>query len=67
MEAIRPTYEKTLIEIEKIKVKIERTQTDISEAVDQVNKENAIMSEKSLKKERLERQSSSKEVSLEFF
>ena len=64
---MRPTYEKTLIEIEKIKVKIERTQTDMTEAVDQVNKENAIMSEKSLKKERLERQSSSIEVSLEFF
>jgi len=64
VEAMRPTYEKTLIEIEKIKVKIERTQTDMTEAVNQVNKENAIMSEKSLVKERLERQSSNIEAEI---
>ena len=59
---MKPTFEKTLIEIEKINAEIERNQREMKQAVDQVNIEKKIMTEKSLKKETLGRQVSNVEV-----
>ena len=62
VETIKPTFEKTLIEIEKINAEIERNQGEMKQAVDQVNIEKKTMTEKSLKKETLGRQVSNVEV-----
>ena len=59
---MKPTFEKTSIEIEKINAEIERNQGEMKQAVDQVNIEKKIMTEKSLKKETLGRQVSNVEV-----
>ena len=62
VETMKPTFEKTSIEIEKINAEIERKQREMKQAVDQVNIEKKIMAEKSLKKETLGRQVSNVEV-----
>ena len=59
---MKPTFEKTSIEIEKINAEIERNQREMKQAVDQVNIEKKIMVEKSLQKETLGRQVSNVEV-----
>ena len=59
---MKPTFEKTSIEIEKINAEIERNQGEMKQAVDQVNIEKKIMAEKSLQKETLGRQVSNAEV-----